>query len=90
MKVSCSIFAIFRRFSYMRIATLCMCAVFLGGCDPGDLTPAQTTAICHALIGPIHFNTYNKKSGRYSGHVLALDLHQRNLVGQYLRCPAYR
>ena len=65
-------------------------AILLAGCGPNDLTPAQTTAICHALIGPIHYNTYNPKSGRYSGHVLALDLHQRNLVGQYLHCPAYR
>ena len=67
-----------------------LAGLLLSGCNPGDVTPAQTVAICHALIGPIHYNTFNKKSGRYSGHVLALDLHQRNLIGQYLHCPAYR
>ena len=61
------------------------------GCDPASqLTPAQTKDICTALIGPIRYNTYNPKSGRYSGHILALDLKQRNQIGAYLRCPAYR
>ena len=59
-------------------------------CTPEDLTPAQTTAICEALIGPIHYTTYDPKSGRYSGHILALDLKQRNQVGQALHCPQYR
>ena len=73
-----------------RLIWLPLILLFLSGCGPEDLSPAQTTAICRALIGPIHYNTYNPKSGRYSGHVLALDIHQRNLVGRYLHCPAYR
>jgi hypothetical protein len=72
------------------IVTLCMCAVLLADCDASDLTPAQTTAVCHALMGPIRYNTYNIKSGRYSGHILALDLKARNQVGQGLRCAQYR
>ena len=71
-------------------ATLCVCAVLLAACDPSQLTPAQTKDICRAILGPIFYNTYNPKSGRYAGHILALDLKQRNQVGQYLRCPAYR
>ena len=74
----------------MKYVVILLGGLLLAGCDPGDLSQAQTKAICHALIGPIHYNTYNPKSGRYSGHVLALDLHQRNLVGRYLHCPAYR
>ncbi len=62
----------------------------LGACTPEDLTPVQRNTICHALIGPIRYNTYDPKSGRYSGHVLALDLKVRNQIGQALRCPKYR
>ena len=64
--------------------------ILLTGCDVGDVTPAQTEAICHALIGPIHYNTYDPKSGRYAAHVLALDLKARNQVGQALHCAQYR
>jgi PBP1b-binding outer membrane lipoprotein LpoB len=88
-KVSCAIFAILCGFSYMRkvslFATLCMCAVFLGGCDP-DLTQAQTTAICHALVSPIYYNSYNPKSGRYAAHLLVITLKQRNQIWQGLHC----
>lgn len=62
----------------------------LGGCDPQDLSPATLAAICRAVVGPIRYNTYNVKSGRYSGPILALDLKQRNQIGQRLGCPAYR
>jgi len=50
----------------------------------------QIKPICAALIGPIKYNSTNKVSVRYAGHTLALDLKQRNQVGQYLHCPAYR
>ena len=67
-----------------------MCAVLLAACGPNDLTPAQTTAICHALIGPIHYTTYDPKSGRYAAQTLALDLKARNQIGQALHCAQYR
>lgn len=69
---------------------LCTCAVLLGACDPSDLSPATLDAICTAVVGPIKYNTYNKASGRYSGPVLALDLKERNQIGQRLGCPLYR
>ena len=76
--------------STIGIILVILVCLLLAGCDVGDLTPAQTTAICHALIGPIHYNTYNPKSGRYSGHILAIDLKMRNQVGQALHCAQYR
>ena len=62
-------------------------ALALGGCDPDTyLAPSQKVAICDALLGPIYYNTYNSKSGRYSGHILALDLKQRNQIWDGLGC----
>jgi hypothetical protein len=55
-----------------------------------DLSPTTKQALCNVLVGPIRYNTYNAKSGRYSGPVLALDLKQRNQIGQRLGCPLYR
>jgi hypothetical protein len=75
-KVSCAIFAIF-------------CAFLLTGCDP-NLTPAQTTAICHAMLGPIYYSSQNPKSGRFAGHILVLDLKQRNQIWQGLHCHVRR
>lgn len=65
-------------------------ALTLGGCNPQDLSPATRQSLCAALVGPIRYNTYKPKSGRYSGPVLALDLKQRNQIGQRLGCPLYR
>lgn len=66
-------------------------ALLLAACEP---TPQQIalhrTPICDALIGPIRYSSTNKQSNRYAAAVLALDLKQRNQVGEYLRCPAYR
>ena len=62
----------------------------LASCTPEDLTPVQRNTICTALVGPIRYNTYDPKSGRYSGHVLALDLKVRNQIGEALRCPLYK
>src|SRR5665213_595092 len=67
-----------------------LAALTLGGCDPSDLSPATRQSLCAALVGPIRYNTYHPKSGRYSGPVLALDLKQRNQIGQRLGCPLYR
>ena len=67
---------------------LCMLGI-LAACTPEDLTPVQRNTICNALVGPIRYNTFDPKSGRYSGHVLALDLKVRNQIGEALRCPLY-
>jgi hypothetical protein len=80
----------------MRIKTgTCISIALLGaflltGCDLDNLNPKQTSTVCKALIGPIKYNTYNKLSQRYAAMLLASDLQQRNLVGQYLKCPQYR
>ena len=71
------------------LIALCMLG-FLSACTPNDLTPVQRNTICNALVGPIRYNTYDPKSGRYSGHVLALDLKVRNQIGQALKCPKYK
>jgi hypothetical protein len=42
------------------------------------------------LVGPIHYNTFNKLSRRYAADLLAMDIHQRNAIGQRLGCPQYR
>ncbi len=73
----------------MRWIVLIFAGFCLLGCTPEDLTPVQRNTICNALVGPIRYNTYDPKSGRYSGHVLALDLKVRNQIGEALRCPLY-
>ena len=73
-----------------KFACLIIGCLALAACTPEDLTPVQRNTICRALVGPIRYNTYDPKSGRYSGHVLALDLKVRNQIGQALRCPLYR
>ena len=72
-----------------RLLWLLPILLLVSGCDPQDLTPVQRQTICNALVGPIRYNTYDPKSGRYSGHILALDLKVRNQIGQALRCPLY-
>lgn len=63
----------------------------LGGClTTGTLSPTQLRPICSALVGPIHYNTFNKLSRRYAADLLAMDIHQRNAIGQRLGCPQYR
>lgn len=64
--------------------------LFISACTPDDLTPVQRNTICNALVGPIRYNTYDPNSGRYSGHILAVDLKLRNQIGQALRCPQYK
>ena len=72
------------------VLSIIFCAFALAACTPEDLTPVQRNTICNALVGPIRYNTYDPTSGRYSGHVLALDLKVRNQIGQALRCPQYK
>jgi len=62
----------------------------LVACQPQDLTKAQTRAICHAMVGPIRYNTYDKASQRYAAQLLALDLKQRNQIYTALRCGKQR
>lgn len=62
----------------------------LAGCDPQNLTPAQVKAICHAMIGPIRYNSLNKQSKRYAAIYLAMDLKQRNQVYVGLGCAYQR
>lgn len=64
--------------------------ILLTGCDPQDLSPGQTSAVCKALIGPIRYNTYDPNSQRYAAILLAMDLKQRNQVGYWLHCPQYK
>lgn len=64
-------------------------ALALGGCLTDGLGPTAIKPICDALIGPIKYNTYKIKSGRYAGKTLALDLNQRNQVGERLGCTGY-
>lgn len=68
------------------ITALAISALALAGCDPEDMPPQSRNAICLALRGPIYYNTYNPKSGRHAGAVLALDLHQRNVIWRRLSC----
>ncbi len=73
-----------------RIISLLAVGLLLAACDPQDL-PVQTRApICHALIGPIRYDTYHKSSQRYAAAVLALDLKQRNRVYIKLGCASFR
>jgi len=76
----------------MKTAAILLLALALAGCQHTDanLRPSDTSAICQALIGPIKYNSQKKDSSRYAAAVLALDLKQRNQVGQALRCPQYR
>ena len=75
------------RSSYAIFALLCL--FLLTGCDV-DVSQALSVAICHGLIGPILYNTYDPKSGRYAAQTLALDLKARNQIGQALHCAQYR
>ena len=76
---------------WFAIAAVCLMG-FDGpaGCQTtSGLGPTEVKPICDALIGPIRYNTYQIKSGRYAGQVLALDLKQRNQVGERLGCTGY-
>ena len=75
---------------FLLTLSIIFCAFTQAGCTPEDLTAVQRNTICNALVGPIRYNTYDPKSGRYSGHILALDLKVRNQIGQALRCPLYK
>jgi hypothetical protein len=62
----------------------------LAGCVTDGLSPTQLRPICAALVGPIKYNTFDAKSRRYAADLLAMDIHQRNAVGQQLGCPQYK
>lgn len=53
-------------------------------------TVPTNNPVCEALVGPIHYNSSNKRSLRYAGKDLAPDLAVRNRVGENLHCPAYK
>lgn len=76
MRVSCTIIPLLGAF-------------LLTGCVTDGLSPTQLKPICAALVGPIKYNTFNKASQRYAAALLAMDLHQRNAIGQQLGCPQY-
>jgi hypothetical protein len=66
-------------------------SLMLAGCaTTNGLSPTQVKPVCTALIGPLRYNTFNKDSRRHAGPDLAVDLHQRNSVGQQLGCPQYK
>ena len=65
-------------------ATLASCA---GGPKP---SLDQIKPVCDALIGPIKYNSTTQTSKRFAGSALVPDLKQRNQVGEWLGCPAYR
>jgi hypothetical protein len=74
----------------MRVYLVIACALALAGCQTDGVGVITTlTPVCDALIGPIPYNTYKKTSPRYAGPALAVDLQQRNQVGQRLNCPQY-
>jgi len=73
-------------YSILALLGLILCT----GCTPEDLTPVQRNTICNAWVGPFRYITHDPTSGRYSGHVLALDLKVRNQIGEALRCPLYK
>lgn len=70
------------------VLALCVCAL-VGGCVTTDLPAETIQPICKALIGPIKYNSTKKTSLRFAGQVLALDLKQRNQVGERLGCTGY-
>ena len=55
-------------------------------CDPNALAPTQKAAICAALVKGIPYNTYDKNSQRYAAKLLAMDVHQHNLIWSRLGC----
>ena len=72
------------------IATLCILGVLVAGCGTEDIPPSAIPPICRALVGPIKYNSKNVMSQRYAAYLLALDLHQRNVIGKKLGCPQYK
>lgn len=63
-------------------------ALTVAACDPDQLNQADLTVVCHALIKPIRYNTYQATSGRFAGKTLALDLKQRNEIYVKLDCKS--
>lgn len=61
--------------------------LMLGGCVTTGSTP---TAVCDALIGPIHYNSKVTTSPSHAGPALAPELAKRNRVGINLGCTQYR
>lgn len=72
------------------VVPLMLAGLLLAGCDAHDLPPSSIAPICEALIGPIKYTSTNKVSQRYVAALLAMDLKQRNQIGQRLGCPQYR
>lgn len=73
----------------MKIICALAAALLLAGCQTDGVGPTTRAPICDALGKPLRYNTYKITSGRYAGKELALDLHQRNLVGQNLGCRGF-
>ena len=78
-----------RKIVLLPIAMLLMGAAGPAGCTP-NLSPAGLYAVCSALVGPLRYTIANKKSGRYAGPILGLDLEHRNQIGLRLGCPQFR
>lgn len=75
----------------MRIIALVLLALLITGCARNQtLRTTRIEPVCTALIGPIKYTSTNKKSKRYAGVDLAVDLKRRNQVGMRLNCPEYR
>ena len=76
----------------MKTLTPILLALLLAGCQTtgSTLRTSEKSAICRALIGPIKYNSLDPQSKRFAAALLAMDLKQRNQVGEGLRCPAYR
>ncbi len=71
----------------MLLAFCVLCASCAGGPKP---SLDQIKPVCDALIGPIKYNSTVPSSKRFAGSALVPDLKQRNQVGEWLGCPAYR
>lgn len=75
---------------YKLLVVLAALAPALGGCIEKSLPPSTVAPICKALIGPIKYNSTVPGSKRFAAALLAMDLKERNQVGQNLGCPLYK
>ncbi len=64
--------------------------ILLAACSPEDVPANKVSAVCRALVGPIRYNTADRRNQRYAAYLLSLDLAERNRIGRALRCPQYR
>lgn len=74
----------------IRICSILALALTLGACAHGKrLDGTSKKVVCEAMVGPIHYNSKNRKSAFYAGPRLAPQLRVRNRVGINLGCPEY-